>query len=106
MTERQAIAIANPINFADANALARFAQTVRAGQQSYGTILTVHRDDGLYWHARVSVLSVNLKPVPVTCLSTLQQRAAERVARELLDNVGCRDSEELKREQKSFLLIR
>jgi hypothetical protein len=93
MTDRQSLALANPIDPDDLNALMQFAATTRRGEQAYLAILSVDRKDGFWWHAGVSVVSSNLKPVPHPGLSNLQRRAAERVARELLVNVGRPDSE-------------
>ena len=106
MTQRQQFALANPVDPDDLLVLEPFAETIRGEHQSYGTILTVDRADCLCWHACVTVLSRNLKPVPYSGLSHLQRKAAERLVRDLLKDVGQPDSEQLRWDPKCIHLIR
>jgi hypothetical protein len=106
MTERQNFALANPVDPDNVQAQSRFAQNIIGEHQSYGTVLNVERKDSFWWHAGVTVLSRNLKPIPHLALSNLQRKAAERQARDLLKDVGLPDSEELRWGQKSLHLLR
>jgi hypothetical protein len=107
MTNRQSVALANPIPADDLSRASCFAETVHGAHQSYGTILTVDRRvDGLWWHAAANVLSLNFKPIPHSGLSNPERKAAERVVRELLMGVGRHDREELRWDSKSIHLIR
>lgn len=106
MTDRQTFALANPLDPADLGAVSRSAQRVASEHQGYLTMLTVDKSDGLWWHAGVSVLSSNLKAVPHSGLSNLQRKAAERLVRELLNEVGRPDSEELSWDDRCVHLIR
>jgi hypothetical protein len=108
MTDRQSFALANPVmDLEDLAAIEKFARTLTRGVRKFGTILTVDRyRKELWWHVSVSVLGADLKPVPIERLLAVEKTAGERLARELLGDVGRPSSDEIKDDEKSIQIIR
>ena len=94
MNDRQSFALTNvTINLEDLASLEKYAKTLVRGVRSFGTILTVDfAKKEFFWHACVSLLKSEGKPVAIKKLSLMERAVTLRLARELLGHVGRPDS--------------
>jgi hypothetical protein len=108
VTDRQSFALANPrLDTSDPPALTKFARVLTRGVRKFRTIVTVDRNrKELWWNVSVSVLGADLKPVPISQLSETARMAAERLAHELLGDVGRSESESVNYDEGAVQIMR
>jgi len=84
-----------------------FAQTVVNNAGQFGTILTVDLWKGaLWWHASVSGLNNQFRPLSWNKLHPLDREAVRQLARDLLADVGQQDFEIEDVQENSYQIIR
>jgi hypothetical protein len=108
MTDRQSFALANPVTDPDdVTSLMKFARTLTRGVRKFGTILTVDRKKAeFWWHVCVTPLDSALKPLLLSEIEPTDKVVTERLARELLDDVGRPDSDRNDYDEKSIHIFR
>jgi hypothetical protein len=106
MNDRQSFALENPVT--DSEDLdEQFARTLTRSVRKFGTILTVdlHKKE-FFWHACVTLLNPEGKPIPINKFSLTQRAVTLRLALELLGDVGRPDSNKIHEDKKSIHIIR
>jgi hypothetical protein len=107
MTDRLALALSNPIDPGDLDALAKCASTLTRGSRNFGTILAVDKQrKEFHWHVSVTLLDSIGRPTPIVRLTELEKVFILRLAWELLADVGWPNSEEVHEDEKSVHLTR
>lgn len=108
MTDRQSFALDNPVTDTDdPSILEKYAVTLTRGTRKFGTILTIDRvKNEFVWHVCVSLLDSEGRPRSVSGFSSTDKSVTARLARELLEDVGQPNSNEIRKDEKSVHMVR
>jgi hypothetical protein len=108
MNDRQTLALNHVVtDTGNLDNIQRYARTLVRGVRRFGTILTVDFvKKEFFWHACVSLLNPESKPIPIKKLSSMEKAVTLRLASELLGDVGRPDSEKTHEDEKSIHITR